>query len=149
MIKHNWSWWAQEVEHPEDGPPEWYTVNESTREAVIASARREFGSNCHIALVEASQDGPFDGRLFEQDDPDNDDLLQSIVDRFLDVNSHRTGEGSDGLTVDTESFAKCLNGAIGEWAKVHEGELAEFANAFTETRNFEMIAPASDMVQPA
>lgn len=142
-LKH-WSWWADEATPPRDpaqhaldawGFPESYSINGATKEAALQAARREFGADVHIALTEATQDGPFETDLFEGDAK----LIELVLEAFAEQNEDRFGEdGFDG-DVDQDKLATHLNRALAEFFATHGRSVRVWS--FTEQRNREIIAP--------
>ncbi len=138
-----WSWWATSIETAED-QPESYDINETTREAALAKARQEHGAGAIIRLIEATQDGPFKNRPFDEhgDCP----LLEAIFDKWLGVNSERWGEDGDGPPLGdvADDIARRLNDAFEAAIAAHHDTLMEGVWAFTETRNAEVVKPEAD-----
>lgn len=124
-----WSWWAEEGDDVDT-----YTLNEPSREAVIAAARREFGDDATITIVEATQDGPFCTDLFDQDN------VEDVIERFQDVNGHRFGENGFDGDIDQDGLAACLNAAAASYFAEHGHDIVVWA--FTAQRNKEVIRPA-------
>ena len=124
--RYQWSWWAAEGESVDT-----YYLNEASRDAVIATARREYGDGATFVIVEAPQDGPFETDLFDEDS------AQDVIERFADANAHRFGEdGFDGH-IDPEGLAAELNRAVARYMADHGGDITVFS--FTEQRNKEVI----------
>ncbi len=144
MSKDNrtWMWWAAEVDSPEE-EPERYSVEAPTREAVIAAARSEFGPGAQFIIVEATQDGPFDSRPFDE----NGDcpLVEAIMEKFLDDNGQRWGEDSDPPMLDP---ARVLNDAFELYCRDNHAALMEAAWSFTASRNKEWLPAAVSVVKP-
>lgn len=137
-IETGWSWWAAEV-HDLDEKPETYMINEPTRDAVVAAARREFGRKTFIAIVEATQAGGFDARPFGEDGDGR--LIEDTLDQFRDDNGDRWGEGDGPVALPTEDLAKRLNDAFEAFIAENLDAVMEGAWTFTETRNAEVLSP--------
>lgn len=130
-----WSWWAVEVDGPEDNP-ETYYLNEPTREGVILAAQREFPGSW-VAIVEATQDGPFKTRPFaEQSDCDR---VDTVMDWFLDDNGARWGEDSGPPMLALDCLAVMLNNAFEAFITANHCHVLEAAWSFTATRNAESL----------
>lgn len=123
-----WSWWAglgADAEH--------FTITESSREAVIAAAEREFGPNARVTIVEATQDGPFTAP-----DLDDDEMMDVLLDKFSEANCERFGE--DGLVdFPRDALAKQLQAAFQAFLVQHGHEIPTYT--FIEQRNREVIGP--------
>ncbi|MBM3928411.1 MAG: hypothetical protein FJ335_08145, partial [Sphingomonadales bacterium] len=78
-----WSWWAGAGTCPET-----YTLNERTREAIIAAGRADFDGEA-FTIVCATQDGPFEAAPF-----DSERLIDDLIDRFAEDNADRSGRRS-------------------------------------------------------
>lgn len=140
--ERGWSWWAVDVESPESAEPDIFHLNEPTREGIIAVAAREW-PDCWVAIVEATQDGPFTARPFDEEGDCR--LLESVWDKFTDENGARLGEDSDGFPwglIDAE-MARRLNDTFEAVCRENHEALMEGAWAFTSTRNFEIVYTAA------
>lgn len=133
----NWSWWATGIDGPND-TPETYTINESTREAVIAVARRDY-PGYWIAVVEATQDGPFDARPFDEDGGCR--AIDIALERFQDDNCERWGEDGGEFALSTSALAKRLNDTFEQFIADNHHAVMEGAWSFTGTRNSETLPP--------
>lgn len=131
-----WSWWATEIADPEDRA-ETYGINEPTRDAAIAAAMREFGPGAWIAIVEVTQDGPFDARPFAEDGDCR--LTERVIEQFMDDNGTRWSQDGDYPELPTQEIAKALNDAFEIQIAANQAALAEAAWSFTETRNAETL----------
>jgi hypothetical protein len=137
-----WSWWAGEMVKLAMGPqaghwaePETYTVNEMSRETVIAQARGEFGAEARIMIVHATQDGPFETDLFDGDSP----LIEQILERFAEVNDHRFGEDGYQGDLDGDELAAALNVAFGTFVAEREAGIVTWS--FTALREKQIVEP--------
>lgn len=133
--ERKWSWWAIDLEDPEE-EPEAYQLNEPTREGVIEAAQREWPGSW-IAIVEATRDGPFAMRPFDQvgDCP----LLEPVVEKFLDDNGARWGEDSEPPCLDLQALATVLNDAVEAFMTREHAALTEAAWAFTAAGGAEVL----------
>lgn len=138
MTENGWSWWAAEVDSPEDDP-EIYGINEPTRDGAIAAARRDFGPHAHIVLVEATQDGPFNARPFDEDGECC--RLDFVIERFSDMNGERWGEGDGPTSLPMDELAKAMNDAFERVICENHDAVMEGAWSFTGTRNKEWLPP--------
>lgn len=123
-----WSWWAEEGEDVEA-----YCLNHPTRAGVIAAARYEYGDAAIFTIIEATQDGPFDTNLFD------DDNIEPVIDRFQEANSARFGENGWDGHVDHQGLAEALNAALAAYFEVHGDDVVVWT--FTGVRNKEVIRP--------
>jgi len=130
----SYEWWAGEGDAPEV-----YLVSAASRDEVIQRARREYGPTATFTIVEASQEGDFESDIF------NETLLETIADRFQEVNSDRWGEdGWEGFACSAEAegeLAALLGAALGEWLKKHGPGIPTWT--FTDQRSKEVIGPAA------
>lgn len=126
-VRH-WSWWAGEGAEPET-----YTVNEPTRDAVIAAAGREFGADSVFTIVEATQDGPFVTDVVDED------IAERVIDAFVDANGHRFGEqGWEGY-LDQDALAAELNRAVARFVDARGDDIIVWS--FTGQRHREVFGP--------
>ncbi len=144
--RKHWSWWASEAVPPPAVAqhaveawdwdfPESYSINAATRDAALEKARNEFGPEAHIALTEATQDGPFDTDLFDGDSP----MIDALVAAFAEANADRFGEDGFEGDIDQDKLAAHLNRALADFFARHGGTIAVFT--FTEQRNREIVPP--------
>lgn len=123
-----WSWWAMRGEDVET-----YCLNKSTRADVIAAARYEYGDDAIFTIIEATQDGPFDTNLFDEDN------VEEVIDRFVEANSGRFGENGWDGHIDHYGLANVLNAALAAYFEVHGDDVVVWT--FTGVRNKEVIRP--------
>ena len=130
MSVRQFSWWAGL-----GAEPEVYSVNDATRDGVIAAARDEFGSAEWFTIVEATQDGPFDCDIFDH----GGRLIEDVIERFSEENSERFGEDGFLGDIDQGDLAAHLNRAFSEFMAMHGGKVVVWG--FTEQRHREAVAP--------
>ncbi len=124
-----WSWWAGEGEGAEH-----FTVNEASREAVIAAARREFGDDVPFTIVCATQYGPFETDIF------GEEQAEEMIDRFYEANSGRWDEeGCEDPGFTFDELAAAMNAAFGEFIRQRQSSIQTYS--FTEQRHREVIDP--------
>ncbi|KEZ00620.1 hypothetical protein AI27_17940 [Sphingomonas sp. BHC-A] len=128
--KYQWSWWAAEGEAADT-----YSINEPTRDAVIAAARSEYGDDATFVIVEATQDGPFVTDLFDEEN------VEDVIERFTDANGDRFGEDGFHGYIDQHGLAAELNRAVALYMAEHGGDIVVWA--FTDQRNKEVIRPGA------
>lgn len=133
--ERKWSWWAVELDSPDD-VPESYQLNEPTREAVLQAALRA-NPGCWVSIVEGTQDGPFEMRPFSEED--DCPRVGTAFDWFLDDNGARWGEDGPDFMLVQKDLAKLLNDAFESYLRANQAELNEAAWSFTETRNAEVL----------
>lgn len=123
-----WQWWAG------SGDAEHFTVSAASRDAVITLATREFDGD-PFTVVEATQDGPF-----EVPDLDDDDLVDCLIEKFVEANSKRFGE--DGCEdFPRDALVEALTAAFGVMLAKHGKSISTYF--FTEQRNRELVTPPS------
>lgn len=126
--ERRWSWWAGA-----GASPETYTVNEATRDAVIAAGRDEFEGEL-FTIVCATQDGAFACTPF-----DDEALVEQVIERFADDNAERFGEdGFDG-DIDQQALAAALNAAFAAFMDQHAHAVRVWS--FTGQRDREEVRP--------
>jgi hypothetical protein len=145
IANDGWSWWAVEVDGP-DEKPDCYKVNEPSRDAAIAAATREYGDGSWIAIVEATKEGSFLARPFEEGGDCR--LMDRLLEAFQDDNSERWGEDGPEFGFSTDSLAKALNDAFERFISENMNAVMEGVWAFTGQRNHEVIPPSRHLVEP-
>ncbi|MFD2578764.1 hypothetical protein ACFSTD_09610 [Novosphingobium colocasiae] len=140
-----WSWWAVDIAGP-DEKPEVYALNEPTREAVIATAGREYPAGTWIAIVEATTEGPFHTRPFREDG--DCALLERVIDRFCDDNSARWGEDGPEIWLPNEEIAKALNDTFERLIAANTGLIEAAVWSFTATRNADVLCIPATQARP-
>jgi hypothetical protein len=123
--KRQFSWWAADGVQPES-----YTLNEPTREAIIAAAEREWPGET-FTIVYATQDGPFQTRPFDEL------LTERVLEQFAEDNSERFGEDGMDSDLSLDALAAHLNTAFAEFIAEHVDKIPTWS--FTEERDKEVI----------